>query len=204
MRSGLLTAAMLAGACLVASAAPARADVIYTFVQTSAFGGDPAAPGQPFAGVPISLTFADSAVVAGSISGQQQCTPYLGCAGLPGLLDFTDRGLGTITLGLTFLANGTLSGRGMISSSPGFSGGDSSITFQGTGLSWTAQLGPNDSPDYTYRCTSAPLTSPLACIQTGYFAASTSPGTVPEPGSFTLVGAGLLGMAWLFRGARLL
>jgi hypothetical protein len=198
MMSRAAQAAMLAAVCGLATGA-AQANVVYDFVQTSASGGGPATFTGNFE--PISLTFTNAQVAAGSTSGTTMCNGVAGCdGGLPGFVRSADGLYGVLAAGLTFNPDGSLTGSINNRLAPSRLGNGYTYTLTGSGDSWTGTLLATENQRYL-EC-GAP-SGPNACTFSGYFTGSGAQfsSTVPEPTSWAVLGFGLLGVAAMRRRA---
>ena len=182
-----LSAILVGGALLGAN--PARADVTYDFVITSAtgimnnYGGFPN-DGTGFTGFPLSLTFTNAGVASGEVSGAISANLFglpeiTGLTGFVALSTFMDSVTPTalanaLSLDVRFSAAGAIT-----SETLNFSGSDLTINL----LNGAASLGS----DGLLNC--AAVVESNACTATGSFVRE----AVPEPTSLVLLAGAMFG-----------
>ena len=189
--------------CLIVAgflgAVPARADVTYNFVTSSARGTQVPSngflnDGTGFAGFPLSLTFTDAGVAGGRVSGSLSASfgaapQAIGLAGFVGLETFMDGATLTalynsLSLDVTFDATGAVT-----TDAIDFSGTDLDISIR----NGAAALGS----DGLLSCTA--LIDSGACTATGSFVRVAA---VPEPASLAIVSLPVIGLAAIRRRRR--
>ncbi len=194
------TILLLAGALALGLAAPARADVSYTFTDTLVQGSVVTQngftqDGSGFTGLPLTLTFTEAGIASGEVSGFESAgfpptpTQVSGLSGFVGLSTFMDGAtLGTLadslSLDVRFDAAGAITAE--------------SIDFSGTDIAFVltngvAQVGS----DGLLGCTA--LVGSGACVAGGGFVRAAA---VPEPGALWLLLPALLALLLARAGTR--